>query len=263
MIENKDLTAILELMKTLAVEAGSIILDIYQTDFSVDYKQDNSPLTMADKKANAHIVSGLTKKYPDFAILSEEMKDDKSRIDNPFCFIVDPLDGTKEFIRRNGQFTVNIALAIHSHPALGVIYVPVKGDLYYASKKEGAFLKKTNETIQKLHVSDKTEHLIWVGSKSHSSKKEEALISAHKDKISETISAGSSLKGCMVADGNADIYYRFGPTCEWDTAAMQCIAEQAGAIVRQMDGTELVYNRENTLNEKGFFIVNRRENIWI
>lgn len=116
---------ILELMKTLASEAGSIIMDIYNTDFSVDYKEDESPLTLADKKANEHIVSALTKKYPEYAVLSEEIKDDKSRISNPYCFIVDPLDGTKEFVKRNGQFTVNIALVYETHPILGVIYVPL------------------------------------------------------------------------------------------------------------------------------------------
>lgn len=260
----EDQTALLELMKHLAVEAGKLIMEVYQTDFDVDYKEDESPLTMADKKANSLIVTGLAKEYPDYAILSEEMKDDKTRIDNPFCFIVDPLDGTKEFVKRNGQFTVNIALAENNHPVIGVIYVPVTKDLYYASTDEGSFLESGSDgAVQKLHVSDKTDRLIWVGSKSHSSDKEAALIDAHKDHIAETISAGSSLKGCMVADGRADVYYRFGLTCEWDTAAMHCIAEQAGAIIRQMDGTPLIYNRENTLNEKGFFIVNRDENIWL
>jgi 3'(2'), 5'-bisphosphate nucleotidase len=251
-------------MKRLAVEAGSIIMDIYNTDFSVDYKEDESPLTMADKKANAHIVAGLSENYPDYAILSEEMKDDKSRMSNRYCFIVDPLDGTKEFVKRNGQFTVNIALVCDSHPILGVIFVPVTGDLYYASTDEGAFIESgSDNSIRQIRVSDKTDNLIWVGSKSHSSEKEAGLIESHKDIISETISAGSSLKGCMVAEAKADVYYRFGLTCEWDTAAMQCIAEQAGAVVRQMDGTELVYNRDNTLNEKGFYIVNRQENIWV
>lgn len=255
---------LLELMKQLAIEAGAIIMDIYDTDFEVAYKEDASPLTVADKMANAHIVSGLEKACPDYAILSEEMKDDLSRRENPWCFVIDPLDGTKEFVKRNGQFTVNIALVHDSHPVIGVIYVPVTKDLYYASSEEGAFLISGSDgSIRRLRVSDKKEDLIWVGSKSHSSEKEADLIESHKNLISETISAGSSLKGCMVAEAKADVYYRFGPTCEWDTAAMQCITEQAGAIVRQMDGTELVYNRENTLNEKGFFIVNCEDNIWV
>lgn len=257
-------TKVLEVMKQLAVDAGKVIMEIYQTDFEVDYKEDESPLTQADRQANAVIVEGLAKAFPEYAILSEEVKDDKVRRQNPYCFIVDPLDGTKEFVKRNGQFTVNIALAYEQHPVVGVIYVPVTRDLYYASTESGAY-KTSGETGQtrKLEVSDKRTDLIWVGSKSHSSEKETNLIEAHKEVIGEIISAGSSLKGCMVAEGKADIYYRFGLTCEWDTAAMQCIAEQAGAVFRQMDGSEMLYNRDNTLNEKGFFIVNRTENIWV
>ena len=252
---------ILAIMKELAVAAGKVILEIYHTDFSVAYKADESPLTMADQKANALIVAGLQKNFPEYAILSEEEKDDHKRRSNAYCFIVDPLDGTKEFVKRNGQFTVNIALAYKQHPVAGVIYVPVTGQLYYASVAEGAWLEQDGKKTR-LQVSDKTTDLIWVGSRSHSMPQEEALIAAHKDQIKEVISAGSSLKGCMVAQAQADIYYRFGPTCEWDTAAMQCIAEQAGAIFRQMDHSEMLYNRENTLNEKGFYIVNRKENIW-
>lgn len=257
-------TEILKVLKELAVRAGQVIMDIYDTDFDVDYKADDSPLTAADRQANALIVEGLQEHFPDYAILSEEVKDDKSRRENEYCFIVDPLDGTKEFVKRNGQFTVNIALAYCQRPVVGVIYVPVTKDLYYATTETGAY-KQDGSTgeVKKLQVSDKQEDLIWVGSKSHSTEKEEALIKAHDSQIVETISAGSSLKGCLVAEQRADVYYRFGLTCEWDTAAMHCIAEAAGAVVRQMDNTELLYNRENTLNEKGFYIVNRKENIWV
>lgn len=254
---------VLEVLKQLAADAGKIIMEIYETDFEVDYKADESPLTMADKKANDCIVKKLMEEFPECAILSEEMKDDKARRENDYCFIVDPLDGTKEFVKRNGQFTVNIALVYKQNPIVGVIYVPVTKDLFFASKEGGSFKQDgvTGE-VQKLQASDKKENLIWVGSKSHSSEKEENLIKKHEKEISEVISAGSSLKGCLVAEQKADVYYRFGLTCEWDTAAMHCIAEQAGAIVRQMDHSPLVYNRENTLNEKGFYIVNREENVW-
>lgn len=254
---------VLEVLRNLAAEAGKIIMSIYETDFEVDYKEDESPLTMADRRANDCIVSGLAEKFPDYAVLSEEMKDDGKRRQNDYCFIVDPLDGTKEFVKRNGQFTVNIALAYRQKPIVGVIYVPVTEDLYYASVEAGAYKKdgKTGE-VTRLHVSDKTNQLIWVGSKSHSGEKEAALIEKHRGQIAEVVSAGSSLKGCLVAEQKADVYYRFGLTCEWDTAAMHCIAEAAGAVVRQMDHTELLYNRENTLNDKGFYIVNRKENVW-
>lgn len=259
-----DQKKLLEVMKKLAQEAGEIILDIYGTEFAVDYKEDASPLTMADRRANEHIVGGLRKNFPEYAILSEEMKDDGSRRRNDYCFIVDPLDGTKEFVKRNGQFTVNIALAYRQHPVVGVIFVPVTRDLYYASTETGAWKQdgKSGE-ITRLQVSNKTDALIWVGSKSHSGEQEKALVEKHQDQIAEVISAGSSIKGCLVAEQKADVYYRFGLTCEWDTAAMHCIAETAGAVIRQMDHTELLYNRENTLNEKGFYIVNREENIWV
>lgn len=254
---------VLETLKKLAVDAGTIIMKIYGTDFIVDYKEDESPLTMADRQANDCIVKKLNERFPECAILSEEMKDDKARRQNEYCFIVDPLDGTKEFVKRNGQFTVNIALVYKNRPLVGVVYVPVTKDLYFASAQEGSF-KKDGETgeVNKLGVSDKQNHLIWVGSKSHSSEKEERLTIQHKAQIDEVITAGSSLKGCLVAEGRADVYYRFGLTCEWDTAAMHCIAEYAGAVVRQMDHSDLLYNRENTLNEKGFYIVNRKENVW-
>lgn len=255
---------VLNVLKDLAVRAGHVIMDIYETDFTVDYKEDSSPLTMADKQANALIVEGISQHFPECAILSEELKDDKSRRDQDYCFIVDPLDGTKEFVKRNGQFTVNIALVYQQRPIVGVIYVPVTKDLYYASAEDGAYKQDgTTGVVSRLRVSDKVDNLVWVGSKSHSTEKETDLIERHKEQIAETISAGSSLKGCLVAEQKADVYYRFGLTCEWDTAAMHCIAQQAGAVIRQMDNTELLYNRENTLNDKGFYIVNCQENVWV
>ena len=130
---------VLECLKKLAVDAGKIIMEVYETDFEVDYKEDESPLTMADRRANDCIVKGLMEQFPDYAVLSEEMKDDKARRQKDYCFIVDPLDGTKEFVKRNGQFTVNIALVYKQNPVVGVIYVPVTGDLYFASAGEGAF----------------------------------------------------------------------------------------------------------------------------
>jgi 3'(2'), 5'-bisphosphate nucleotidase len=248
---------------SLAVTAGNTIMNVYKKDFDVEFKDDRSPLTEADKKASALIMAGLKSFFPDTAYLCEEEKDDVSRLDADECFIIDPLDGTKEFVKRNGEFTVNIALARNGKSVLGVIYVPVTKDIFYAAEGLGSFLLKENGEKQRLHVSDKTENLIIAASKSHRSEALNSLIEQNKSKIKETISFGSSLKGCMVASGAADIYYRFGLTCEWDTCAMQCIAEQAGAIVLQTDRTPLTYNRRNTLNEKGFLIVNRKENIWI
>jgi len=258
-----DIQKACELSMSLAVKAGDVIMDIYNKDFDVEYKDDQSPLTEADKKASDLIMSGLKASFPNVAYLCEEEKDDHTRLSNEYCFIIDPLDGTKEFVKRNGEFTVNIALAKNGNPVMGVIYVPVTKDLYYAAQGTGAFLLNPNGEKTSLQVTDKTENLMLVASKSHRSAALDDMIEAHQGKIKDLISFGSSLKGCMVASGTADIYYRFGLTCEWDTCAMQCIAEQAGAIVRQIDNTPLIYNRKNTLNEKGFYIVNKKENIWV
>ncbi len=266
MTEQFNLLQIQNVCCTLAVEAGAKIMEVYGDESlfaQVQKKADNSPLTLADKRANEVIVAGLRAQYPQIAILSEEEKDDLSRRDNPFCFIVDPLDGTKEFIKRNGQFTVNIALAHNQKVVLGVIYVPVTGELYYASEGNGSFYKTAQGDVSQNYVSTligfaKPEEMRLVMSASHGNAQMDALI--EKYHFTNFIKMGSSLKGCLVARGQAELYYRHGLTCEWDTAAMQCIAEQAGAIFRQMDGTPMLYNRENTLNEKGFYIINHAQN---
>lgn len=251
----------LKIARELAIKAGQKIMQIYNSPdlFEVEYKANNSPLTIADKAANHVIVLELRKQFPLYAILSEEEQDNKERLDNDYCFIVDPLDGTKEFIKRNGQFTVNIALAYQHKVVMGVIYVPVSGELYYASKGNGAFLQKDNK-VEKLHVSNETDYekLRLVMSSSHGCTEMDELI--EKYNFTNFIKMGSSLKGCLVAKGDAEIYYRYNPTMEWDTAAMQCIVEEAGAVFRQMDDSEMLYNRENSLNEKGFYIINRMEN---
>ena len=252
----------LRIARELAIKAGEEIMKIYEKDFSdtIEYKGDESPLTQADKASNAVIVSALREEFPTYAILSEEEKDNKERLNNPLCFIVDPLDGTKEFIKRNGQFTVNIALSNNHKTVMGVIYVPVTKELYYASEGDGAYLEKADGTVSRLHVSDvkETSELRAVVSLSHSCKEMTELL--EKYNITNLKSMGSSLKGCLVAKGEADIYFRHNPTMEWDTAAMQCIVEESGGIFRQMDDSEMLYNRDNSLNEKGFYAINLIEN---
>ncbi len=252
----------LEISIIAAKDAGMKIKEIYESgmDFEVDRKADNSPLTIADRASNKIIVSKLREAFPDHAILSEEEKDNKERLSNDLCFVVDPLDGTKEFIKRNGQFTVNIALSYKHKSVMGVIYVPVTGELYYASENAGAFKEDLDGKKRQLKVSDENriEKLRVVMSNSHGCKEMDDLI--EKYHLKNLTSIGSSLKGCLVASGDAEIYYRYNPTMEWDTAAMQCIAEEAGAIFRQMDDTEMTYNRENSLNDKGFYIINKKEN---
>lgn len=251
----------LEMVKKAAILAGQAIMEVYKSeDFGVEFKDDDSPLTLADKAANRIIVDMLREAFPEYAILSEEEQDNKERLNNKLCFVIDPLDGTKEFIKRNGQFTVNIALSDDHKSVMGVIYVPVTGALYYAAKGYGSFCLK-NGYVTRLHVSkDKKEKsmLNVVMSSSHGCAEMDTLLDKHK--IKKFIKVGSSLKGCMIAKGEADIYYRHTPTMEWDTAAMQCIVEEAGGVFRQMDDTPMLYNREDSLNAKGFYILNSPDN---
>ena len=248
-----------------AFEAGEKILEVYDSDFAVEHKDDKSPLTLADKKSHEVIVSYLKKtKIP---ILSEEGKSISyaERKDWNRLWIVDPLDGTKEFVKRNGEFTVNIALVENGKPVMGVIYVPVKDEMYFAEKSIGAFkldfysaVTSEMESIETLKAKafslpcnkyDSTYTI--VASRSHSSPETEDFIKKKKGKYGEVeiISAGSSLKICMVAEGKANVYPRFAPTMEWDTAAGQAIAEAAGCKVVQKDGkTPLQYNKEDLLN---------------
>lgn len=255
----------LEAAKAAAVEAGKAIMEIYNAvaPVKVEYKGDHSPLTAADKAANRIIVEALKNGFPQYAVLSEEEKDNRSRLNNEYCFVVDPLDGTKEFLKRNGQFTVNIALAYNHEAVMGVIYVPVTGELYYAARGYGAYKRTPDGEVIRLKVSDNTdlESIRVVASNSHESVQMKEL--AEKYQFKNLVKMGSSLKGCLIAEDKADVYYRFNPTMEWDTAAMQCIAEEAGAVFRQMDGSVMTYNREDSLNSKGFYIVNRAENLLV
>ncbi len=252
----------LAVSKEAAVKAGAAIMDVYNnaSDMGITYKDGDMPLTAADKASNRIIVDALKDAFPTYSILSEEEKDDRSRLDNDYCFVVDPLDGTKEFIKRNGQFTVNIALSYQHKSIMGVIYVPVTGELYYAAQGRGAYLDTADEKGRKLHVSECTtiQDLRMVMSSSHGCEQMDRLL--EKYQITNFVKMGSSLKGCVVAKGDAEVYYRFNPTMEWDTAAMQCIVEEAGAIFRQMDDSEMLYNREDSLNAKGFYIINSMKN---
>ncbi len=266
-----------------AITAGNAINEVYRSDFSVEYKSDKSPLTLADQKSHEIIMSGL--KEFDIPILSEEGQDTPyaQRKDWERFWIVDPLDGTKEFIKRNGEFTVNIALIENSSPVLGTIFVPDRNTLYFAgqdfsayklqdgpfnemleaqadSKEEvSGFLHQIIGQSTKLPVKDpQRASLTIVGSRSHKNAELEAYVEAKRKAYGkvEFISAGSSLKICLVAEGRADVYPRLGPTMEWDTAAGQAIAENAGASVYQYDTSKpLIYNKEDLHNP--WFIVKR------
>lgn len=257
-----NLSKELNISKDLAIKAGEAIMKIYADSFDIEYKEDESPITLADRKSNEIIVNELIKQFPDYAILSEECEDDLSRLNNDWCWIIDPLDGTKEFIKKNGEFTVNIALAYKNKVVLGVIYLPVTKELYYAAKDLGAYYKIESK-LEKISVSNRTENIRVMMSRSHATEKLKNLLEANKNKISDVKSAGSSLKGCLIAKGEAEVYYRYNLTKEWDTAAMQCIVEEAGGVFKQIDGTVMFYNRVNTLNDKGFYILNNLNNKFI
>lgn len=250
----------LEIAKKAAVLAGKKILEIYNSDFEITYKEDDSPLTCADRAADEIIVNLIRAKYPEHAILSEESADHLSRLENPYCWVIDPLDGTKEFIHRTDEFTVNIALVYHHKPVVGVVYVPVTDELYYSILGEGSYYEHIGN-VEKIHVSGRTDELRILSSKYHRSDAFLDLVEHNASRIKVVEGVGSSLKGCLIARGEAEGYYRYGLTSEWDTAAVQLIVEEAGGIFKQMDDTEMIYNRKDTLNRKGFYIVNDFVNI--
>ena len=252
-----DLLRELQEAKEAAYAAGKSILEVYKEDFQTKYKEDNTPVTKADYIANQLIINRIRKAFPTDAVLSEESADNKTRMWNPRCWVIDPLDGTKEFIKKNGEFTVNIALVCKNKTVMGVVYIPVKEEMYFAAKGQGAFYEE--DGIKRLlAVSNRVNNIRAACSRSHTSEKLTELMD--RKGITERIYAGSAIKGCMIARGKAEIYYRFGLTSEWDTAALQCIVEEAGGIFRQMDDTEMTYNRKDTVNRKGFYILNRIEN---
>ena len=242
-------------INSIAKKAGDEIMRIYQQDFEVDYKIDNSPLTKADLKSNEIITESLKDLYPEIPILSEENKEVPYNIRKnwEYFWLIDPLDGTKEFVKKNGEFTVNIALIHKDTPVLGVIYAPVFEILYYTQKNRGAFKQEKNRKPQRLPIYNHTNNdtLKIIVSKSHYNQETKEFVDNLKnqyDKI-EFINIGSSLKFCLIAEGKADIYPRLAPTMEWDTAAGQAVVEQAGGeIVEFMTQTPLKYNKKNLLN---------------
>jgi 3'(2'), 5'-bisphosphate nucleotidase len=249
----------IDILKEIVLEAGKIIMDVYTLpDFGIDFKEDESPVTIADKKANDYIVGMLNKHFPEIMVLSEESADDLNRLEKRFIWLVDPLDGTKEFINRNGEFSVNIALIDNKNPIIGVIYIPIVSELYYAVIGEGAYMIDALGREKKIHVSEKLTDLRALRSRSRVSDK---LLDAYDDqRVSVVSQVGSSLKGCLIARGDAEVYFSFGYTMEWDTAAMELIVKEAGGVFCELDGSQMVYNRVNTRNENGFYVLNNREN---
>lgn len=253
----RNLVELLEPVRAIAVAASEKILKVYATDFSVAEKQDTSPLTEADLASHETIVAGLKALTPELPVLSEESVGIPfaERSKWPRYWLVDPLDGTKEFIKKNGEFTVNIALIEGHRAVLGVVHVPVTGVSYCAAQGAGAFKQDASgarETLTPRKADPK--RFVVSGSRSHGDDTLQAFVASLPGEV-EFIAKGSSLKLCMVAEGVADIYPRFGLTSEWDTAAAQCVVEQAGGIVVDRQFEPLLYNAKEDILNPHFIVI--------
>jgi 3'(2'), 5'-bisphosphate nucleotidase len=245
----RDTSALAQGLMPIAARAGEAIMRVYAGGFAVERKADDSPLTLADLESQRTIIDGLERLTPGVPILSEESAQApwEERRNWREVWVVDPLDGTREFVKRNGEFTVNIALVVDHEPVLGVILAPARDVLYWGGRGLGACRRRGAAAAEGIHTGTPGNPLRVVGSRSHAS----PATAGYLDRLGryETRSIGSSLKFCLVAEGSADLYPRFGPTSEWDTAAGQAILEAAGGFVTRLDGHRLRYNcRESLIN---------------
>jgi 3'(2'), 5'-bisphosphate nucleotidase len=247
----------------LARQAGDAILAIYNTEFEVEKKADDSPLTAADKAAHQIIVSTLERLTPDIPVLSEESAEVPYSVRQQWqrYWLIDPLDGTREFVKRNGEFTVNIALIDGQTPTLGVVHAPVLNTTFYGIKGDGAWKQEAGKAAESIIVTNQRQHPVRVaGSRSHAGDSLRRFL----DNLGEheLLSMGSSLKLCLVAEGRADIYPRLGPTSEWDTAAAQAVVEAAGGQVTTLDLAPLEYNTKESLLNPYFLVFGDRTANW-
>jgi 3'(2'), 5'-bisphosphate nucleotidase len=258
---NEELALLLNKIVQVARTAGAAIMEVYRSeDFGETSKADSSPLTLADLAAHKSIVAGLSQLEAGFPILSEEDANIPYTVRSQWThfWLVDPLDGTKEFLKRNGEFTVNIALVEDGVPVLGVVYAPVLDVCYYAARGNGAYVQRGGKPAQAIHA---VVHIAGaaikvVASRSHSDERTAALLK--KLGNHECISMGSSLKLCLVAEAAAHFYPRLGPTMEWDTAAAHAVVNEAGGVVCDVSGQALRYNKEDLHNPE--FLVLAKNN---
>lgn len=249
----------IEQIIVIAKAAGDAIMQVYLTDFSVERKDDNSPLTQADLAAHQVIVQALNELTPDIPVLSEESDSISYEVRGQWhqYWLIDPLDGTREFVKRNGEFTVNIALIVNQLPVLGVVYAPVTDLLYYACAGQGAYKQLTKSQPQQIHTRVfNLKQPTVAGSRSHASEKMQQFMRNLQSVAGvepELMSMGSSLKVCLVAEGCADVYPRLGLTSEWDTAAAHCVLLEAGGDIVDMDNQSLRYNTKDSLLNPSFF----------
>ncbi len=249
-------SAILPDVINIADEASERVLHIYQSDFKVQYKEDKSPITAADVASHEIIVRGLRILTPDIPVLSEEgaLIPWDERKHWPRFWLIDPIDGTKEFTQRTGEFTVNIALIENGEPVLGVVTAPVLKEAFWGAKGEGAHKRDRTGKVHRIHGAEPHAVQRVVASKNHLNEGTRDFI--EKLGEHELVQAGSSLKFCRIAEGRADVYPRLGPTCEWDTAAAHAVLVAAGGRVETLAGVPLTYGKEDLLNP--FFIAHGR-----
>lgn len=239
----------------VALLAGQEILRVYATDFDVEIKADQSPVTIADTAAEAIILRALHEMHPGIPVVAEEAVSagDTPAIENTF-FLVDPLDGSKEFVTKNGEFTVNIALVVAGEPVMGVVYAPALGKFWWGAKGQGSFSAEVVDgcigPAHQIGVREASSGLRAVGSRSHGSGEGDERLS--RLPISDYVSAGSSLKFCLVASGEADVYPRLGRTMEWDTAAGDAVLRAAGGRVERLDGGLLIYGKRQQVKDVDF-----------
>ncbi len=241
--------------------AANVIMEIYRQPFEVAIKDDASPVTLADQAADEIIRNYLASVFPSHAFLTEESIDDLARLENDYVWIIDPVDGTKDFIAKNDEFTTNIALSYRHQIVVGVVVIPAKNEVYFASQGQGSYHRDQHGT-HKIHVNDKMNDLTVLFSRFHVNEKELAVVHKHHNRIKHTATVGSCLKACYIASGKAEITYRFSSgTKEWDTAASQIVVTEAGGLFITPAGQPLTYNRTDVYNREGYLIVNRKENI--
>lgn len=268
MYSQQDLRNMLPEVIDVARQAGQVIMDIYRSDFKVNNKSDNTPVTCADLAANDLIIKKLAEINSDIPILSEESLSIPyaERSQWEYYWLVDPLDGTRAFIDKTDGFSVNIALIHLNSPVLGVIFSPVKKCSFYACKDNGAFYMDDDNQAKNIHVRTKCEEKIIVAGTEKSAQSQtlqDFLSNLEKQFNSYEIKfMGSSLKSCMVAEGIADVYARLGPTSEWDTAAAQCIVEEAGGLITDTQMHRLRYNTKDSLLNPEFFVFGDHSIAW-
>ena len=246
----------------IAVAAGAAIMEIYSQDFAVEHKDDRSPLTAADLASHHLIVDGLQRLTPELPVLSEESASAAWEERRAWAryWLVDPLDGTREFVKKNGEFTVNIALIENGESVFGVVYAPALEELHYGIRGVGAFVRDGSEDLPIISRRPASPPLRVAASRSHLDERTAAAMRRMGEVESQGL--GSSLKFCRIAEGRMDVYPRFGPTSEWDTAAAQCVLEAAGGAVLTLDGKPLRYNHKASLLNPDFIALGDADLPW-